>query len=241
MADKGFDERIYTRIGLDDLVTFGVFSLKEKGKEATFEDLVVECFRLFPKRFGLVGYPMYPDSALVNKSWLRCRTDKHLIDGSAAKGFRLTPAGLEVVQRTLFLLKDSKGQAALGKAKEEERSRASKFVQHVEDSSAFKKYAEESESGISDFELRDVLLGTMQTEPEVLLDSANQLRAYAKAKERDDLDRFLEYVEGEVARRFTKSSGGTRYEGGMNKRRLKSGALDAEADKPEKDNQVTRS
>jgi hypothetical protein len=235
LAGKGFDERVYTRIGLDDLVTFGVFSLKEKGKEATFENLVVECFGLFPKRFGLVGYPMYPDSALVNKSWLRCRTDKHLIDGSAAKGFRLTPIGLEVVKKTLALLKDSRGQVALGRVKEEERSRASKFVRHVQNSAAFRKYAETGGSQISDFELRDVLLGTMQTEPEVLLDSALQLKAYAKAKERDDLVRFLEYVEGEVARRFTRFSDAPRYEGGMNRKRSKPRISDVEIDKPERD------
>lgn len=209
------------KIGIDDLVTLGVFSLNDRGKEATFENLVVECFDLFPKRFALVGYPMFPDSALVNKSWLRCRTDKHLIDGSAAKGFKVTTTGLGIVQKTLFQLKDTMGQVAIGKAKDEERSRASKFVQHVEDSTAFEKYAKNAnDPDISDFELRDVLLGTMQTEVDVLLDTAEQLKVYAKAKGREDIIRFIDHVEREIARRFQEAGSASNYAGGMNKRKV---------------------
>ena len=215
-------EAAYMKIGLDDLVTYAVFSLKEKGKEATFENLVVECYSLFPKRFSLVGYPMYPDSALVNKSWLRCRTDKRLIDGSAAKGFKLTPAGIEVVEKTSFLLKDRTGQATIGKMKEEERSRASKFVQHIENSIAYKKYlSNQTLSAITDFELRDILLGTMQTDIDVLLDNASRLETYARTKERKDLVDFVDLVRTEVTRRYAPQGQEKPYEGGMNRRRTK--------------------
>lgn len=229
-ANSPYSEANYMRIGLDDLVTFAVFSLNDKKIEATFENLVVECFRLFPKRFSLVGYPTYPDSALVNKSWLRCRTDKRLIDGSAAKGFKLTSAGLELAEKTSFLLNAKGNQTTIGKLKEEERSRASKFVQHVENSEAYKKYlADKTSPGITDFQMRDLLLGTMQTDSDVLLDNAEQLENYSKMKERQDLVKFMDFIKTEATKRYALPDQAKPYMGGMNKRRTKAVNRSAEA------------
>ena len=98
--EETFDARIYKNIPYDDLLIFALYSIIQKNLDPNFENLVVECYTLFPERFGLPGYiEKYPDSAQVEKSWLRCRTDKRLITGNKAQGFELTARGIETVQK----------------------------------------------------------------------------------------------------------------------------------------------
>jgi hypothetical protein len=87
--------KLYSDISLDELVTYSIFVLLEEKTEATFENIVAKCFEFFPEKFSLIGYPQWPDSTRVNKSWLRCRTDFKYIKGSVKNGFTLTSKGLE--------------------------------------------------------------------------------------------------------------------------------------------------
>lgn len=91
----------YESIDLDSLVTYAVWLIEQKNETCTFERIVEECFTLFPDKFSLFGYPHWPDSARVNKSWLRCRTDKGLIKGKVKTGFELTEKGLRLVEDLL--------------------------------------------------------------------------------------------------------------------------------------------
>ena len=84
---------LYIRVTYDDLIVFALDELTNEGIPPIFENLVAKAFELFPKRFQLPGYPQWPDSSLVEKSWLRCRPDKGLINGSKSKGFVLTQKG----------------------------------------------------------------------------------------------------------------------------------------------------
>jgi len=210
------------RIGLDDLSTYAVFSLTQSGKEATFENLVARCFELFPQRFALVGYPNYPDATVVNNSCWRCRSDRHWIEGSAAKGFKVTASGLNIVEKVARLLKTPTTSQMVSRAKEETRSRASKFLRHIAKSEAYKKYLlNPVDPKITDFELRDLLLGTLQTEPEILLENVAQFIEYATIKPDANgkvLD-FLGYVKKEVSIRFVSLRTKRQFVGGM-KRRL---------------------
>src|SRR5207247_5386767 len=93
-----FAPGIYTRVALNDLVTYAVYHLSQSKNEITAEDIVAACFLLFPNRFALNGYPHWPDSTVVNKRWVDCR-DKGFITGSTARGFTLTPKGLELAEK----------------------------------------------------------------------------------------------------------------------------------------------
>lgn len=220
MKKDKFNEYIYTQIGYDDLVTYSLFSLIKKGKDPTFENLVVECFELFPKRFSLVGYSMYPDSALVNKSWLRCRTDKNLIAGSTAKGFKLTSEGVEIAEKVSHLLKDSDSKPTINKMKSDERTRAGRFVGHVENSNAYRKYCNKDIDNITEFDVRDLLLGTMQTEPRILRENLDKLREYASIYERHDIIELLRCIEKYLQDKFGFEEREAGYKGGMNKKKI---------------------
>ena len=94
-----YSSKVYHDISLDELVTYCVFLLHEENTEATFENIVAKCFDLFPDKFSLFGYPQWPDSSRVNKSWLRCRTDFKYIAGTVKTGFKVTSNGLDIVEK----------------------------------------------------------------------------------------------------------------------------------------------
>ncbi len=138
-----FLPEIYTPIALNDLVTYSVYFLSQAGSEITAEDIVAACYRLFPERFQLRGYPEWPDSTVVNKRWVDCR-DKGLLQGSTATGFSLTPKGLELAEKTAAILageRRSFKNPRTSKVGGEMRTRAGRFVKSLESSDAFKFFS----------------------------------------------------------------------------------------------------
>ncbi len=96
-----FDEELYARIAINDLIIFAIHSIKRKGRECGFEDLVSECFRLFPKTFVFSKYPKWPDSRKLDRP-LRDLRRKGLVKGKPKTIFSLTAKGkkksLEIVK-----------------------------------------------------------------------------------------------------------------------------------------------
>lgn len=137
-----FDENIYSKVGLNDLVTYAVYYLSESRSEITAEDIVAACFLMFPKRFSLRGYADWPDSTVVNKRWVDCR-DKRLISGNTANGFKLTPNGLELAEKTNKVLKGERpafSTRSTKRVRTEMRTRAGRFVKAIEESDAYKGF-----------------------------------------------------------------------------------------------------
>ncbi len=54
------NSKLYSDISLNDLATNCVYLVYNEKKEATFEDIVIKCFKLFPDKLSLVGYSQYP-------------------------------------------------------------------------------------------------------------------------------------------------------------------------------------
>lgn len=96
-----FDEELYTKIAINDLIIFAIHSIKGKDKECGFEDLVSECFRLFPKTFAFLKHPKWPDSRKLDRP-LRDLRRKSLVKGGPQAAFALTNKGkkksLEIVK-----------------------------------------------------------------------------------------------------------------------------------------------
>jgi hypothetical protein len=214
-----FDPEIYTRVALNDLVTYAVYHLSQSKNEITAEDIVAACFLLFPNRFALNGYPYWPDSTVVNKRWVDCR-DKGFITGSTARGFTLTPKGLELAEKAGKTLT---GKRPLFRPQQQDkvrahiRTRAGRFVRSLEESDAFKAYRRDGEgAAISEFDFRSMLLCTMESSPSTLRNNLEQFKQHATLSNREDLIKFLDVC----ARRFmhllaTTSSGSEKYSGGM--------------------------
>jgi len=98
---KPFPEKAYMDIPLSDLVLYAVFSLETKKVETTFENIVAECFELFPKKFSLHGYPEYPDANRVRREIQRLEGTlsspgiEKLVDGNMKTSYRITEKGLK--------------------------------------------------------------------------------------------------------------------------------------------------
>lgn len=195
----------YEQISYDDLVTYVVYRLTAgngPNAQTTFEDIVAEAFKLFPKRFSLRGYPQWPDSAVVNKSWLRSRTDKKYIVGSVKDGFRLTQRGLEVAERTGRQLKRApvKGSRII---KSELRTRSGRLLRSVERTQSYQEFMKAGNvTNMTEYDLADVLLALPDTPPSRLTGNLEQFRDAARLYDRQDVQNFLNALESQFSDRL---------------------------------------
>lgn len=210
---------LYRDISLDELVTYSIFLLQEEEKEATFENIVAKCFELFPEKFSLIGYPQWPDSARVNKSWLRCRTDFKYIKGSVKSGFTLTSKGLEVVERIQKRLKRPVSEKFIvSKKKARERSKEEKFINELEKSEVFKRYLiDHEQTEISHFEFCDMLYCTLESSAKALKENLYKLKEYAQRLNRREALNFLIFAEKKFSHLLKDKIEDKEFSGGMNK------------------------
>ena len=223
--DTSFNAKIYKNISYDDLLVFALYSLIQRGLDANFENLVVECYSLFPERFGLPGYiEKYPDSAQVDKSWLRCRTDKRFITGNKAHGFELTTRGIEVVQKTQRKLgKKSVDSKILLSIKGDRRTKTGRLVKQLEENKLFKEFGKlGTNTVISDYEFCDLIYSTLDTLPETRRKNLQQLKDSVQDYNRNDMLDFLTYCESKfIHLLFSDKDKGREYVGGMMKSKVK--------------------
>jgi hypothetical protein len=201
-------------------MVFALQDLIQEGMMPTFENLVAHAFELFPERFGLPGYPHYPDSLQVNRCWVRCRTDKRLIEGSASKGFKLTLRGLEVARKTARRLgMEEEELSKISRTKERRLGRVEIFVKHVEDSNAFRIYKEIGDlSRVSDYEFASMLRCPLDAPKRVLVENLEILISACQELKRQDLVFFLKRCR-EAFKNLLKEPGEGEFAGGMLKRR----------------------
>lgn len=58
---ESFEEAKYENIDLDHLMMYAIGRLAKISVDLSFENAVVASFKLFPKKFSLLGFPNYPD------------------------------------------------------------------------------------------------------------------------------------------------------------------------------------
>ena len=92
MKRKSFDEDIYRRVRINDLILLGIHSVNERRKGCTFEGLVKECFDLFPGTFRFSDLSQWPDARKLDRP-LRTLRRKGLIVGHPQTVFTLTVLG----------------------------------------------------------------------------------------------------------------------------------------------------
>lgn len=196
----------YENISYDDLITYVVFQLTsrdESSRSTIFEDIVAEAFRLFPRRFSLRGYPQWPDSAVVNKSWLRCRTDKKLISGSVKDGFKLTPSGLKVADSVSRKLNQKPDPDFGGGLRSELRTQAGRLIRSLENSRQYREYKENGDvDSYTDYDLSELLLALPDSPSSRLRTNLAHFRDTAELYQRVDVIEFLDRLESRFALRL---------------------------------------
>jgi hypothetical protein len=199
---------------IDELVVYCVYRILRRGEECTFERLVAECFTLYPREFCLRGYEHWPDSARVNKAWLRCRTDRGWMTGSVKDGFRLTSEGEKVALK----IESDLGAGSYTEMSRPTRAsraasaRAEGLVATIRQTSAFVRYKRESSAfKITEMELRSLLGATMETPPRVLRETINAYRNAANEAGDNEVGEFLSFCLRNMSRILNPSAWGTRH------------------------------
>jgi hypothetical protein len=209
-SKRGFEPAQYLDLSQDHLVAVALWFLLHEKKETSFENLVAEAYLSFPKRFQLEGYPQWPNAHVVGKAWVRCRTDKKWMTGSASAGFELTPFGERVAEKILSKLQSKKS----GKATERRGSRqtiSARVVLAVESSPAYAKYKSGDVGSISEYEFCELLYCTLESTPETVNKNFEVVRQNVSEYGRKDLFNFLDELKARFAGRFV----GKRSRGGL--------------------------
>lgn len=197
-----YDPEIYTKISLDHLITFCVRSILDSGEECTFERLVYEAFTNFPKKFGLLRYPNWPDSARVNKSWLRCRTDFGYIVGSAKEGFRLTEQGKRIAENAKRRLVETKIQQKDGIFSHDSGKTREKYeavLKQIRINPLFQSYINDPiNNEFDEMKLRLLLNCTMETPIRVLRQNIKYFINIAKTYGDSEVIKFLNKCENAI-------------------------------------------
>lgn len=92
-----YNEEIYRKIPAAHLIIFGIYSVIEKNEKCTFEELIKECFTLFPRAFRFSHYSQWPDSRKLDRP-LRLLRNKKLITGKPKTSFFLTKDGKKMAE-----------------------------------------------------------------------------------------------------------------------------------------------
>jgi len=209
-SKRGFKPQQYLDISQDHLVVVALWFLLDDKRQGSFENLVAESFLSFPARFQLEGYPDWPNAHVIGKAWVRCRTDKKWISGSAAEGFSLTALGEQIVMKTLKQL-GAEVSARLPQRRGSRQTISSRVVLRLEGSPAFHTYRNSGVAAVSEFDFCDLLYCTLGTTPEVLEKNLSVVSQEADAFGRRDLVDFLDALKVQFSSKLT----GKRVRGGL--------------------------
>jgi len=92
MKKKVFNQDLYRKASINDLILFCINSLNSKKDKCTFEKLIKECYTFFPQVFGLQSLKKWPDSRKLDRP-LRTLRKRKLIKGNPRVLFSLTSLG----------------------------------------------------------------------------------------------------------------------------------------------------
>ena len=110
VKEKGkiaFDEELYRKLSITNLILFGIYSVNSKQKKCTFEILMKKCFTLFPRAFSFGQFSRWPDSRKLDRP-LRTLRKRKLIQGNPGTFFSLTDPGRKTVKDVVRILTQKK-------------------------------------------------------------------------------------------------------------------------------------
>lgn len=209
-STQKYKEEIYTQIKTQDLITFGIYSVTKQGETCTFERLVAECFQNFPKVFGFMRYPNWPDSLKFDRA-LRTLREKGLIVGGAGGKYSpgeisLTKFGEKIAKETEAILINQKIILTPKKLKPSGRSIDDKLIQYLKDSPQVKKFlSSRDEFSISEPEFRNILRCTLETPERVLKQNLEYFKNLANLYNEQQLLDFLLFCEKKFIKRSNSS------------------------------------
>ena len=102
-----FEEEVYKKLGINQLILFGIYSVLLKQEKCTFEKLMEKCFNLFPGAFSFDQFPQWPDARKLDRP-LRALRKRKLIKGDPTTFFVLTGSGEKIAKELTRILTQKK-------------------------------------------------------------------------------------------------------------------------------------
>lgn len=189
-----FDRKMYTKIKVQDLILFGIYSVINNNETCTFERLVAECFRRFPKVFGFKRYPSWPDSLKFDRP-LRTLREEGLIVGTVRDHFELTEFGRKTAENVQSIL-ENKVTIVSRKVTTKGRSVDDKLIEYIKESELFKRFLNNSlEFTLSDSEFRSFLRCTLETPKRIIKQNLKYYKNVANSYNENQILQFLSFCE----------------------------------------------
>lgn len=190
---KPFDDAKYENVDLDHLVMYVMSQLDKIGADLSFENAVVAAFRIFPKKFSLLGFPSCPDAKRVHDCLFRCAfRAKQWLGGKTRQGFTITDRSKIFIQEAENLLAGVLSQKA--KATSQTR-RKELLLAEVVSSPGYTKYKTGKGDSITEADVCFLLQATLDSSRETLRRNLDSLRTFAKELRRRDIGSFLNWLE----------------------------------------------
>lgn len=167
----------YEILDKDRLVLFAVNCLESRQMEPTFDKIVVAVFKLFPKKFSLIGFPEYPDGRTIYYCvYNHCTLDKKWLLGNVQSAFKVTERGKYFFDETVKMLEGKIVSTRMHLTSP--RRKETTFIAILKKSSAYKKFLQGDEQLISESELLEAM----------------RVRSNSKALAQTNLMKYFEYA-----------------------------------------------
>lgn len=194
---EGYDETAYKRIGLENLILLSVYLVMGKGETCTFERLVAECFKKFPKMFAFKRYPEWPDSSRLGRP-LRKLREKGFIVGTVKDHFALTEFGKHLAQHIEKELEAT--EVSTTRFKKDRvlgiRSADDRIVAYLTTNPLFDAFRTNPSSfEISEQEFRNLLRCTLETPLRIIKQNLEYYKKIAQSYDEKLLTEFLSLCE----------------------------------------------
>jgi len=188
-----YSEEIYQKIPTSHLIVFGIYSIFQKKGKCTFEKLIEQCFRSFPKAFSFSRHPKWPDSLKFDRT-LRKLREQGLVVGNPNTLFSLTRFGEGVAKNTAQNLKTGLFKKVI--IEKPKRDAEINWIHNLKKSGAFQRFLKKKRGfTITNMELRNLLHCTLETPLRVVKQNLIYSLNLAKEFKEKTLIQFLKLCQ----------------------------------------------
>jgi hypothetical protein len=187
----------YLALDKDRLALFAVGFLEARRIEPTFDKIVATAFRLFPKKFSLIGFPEYPDGRTIYYCvYNHCTLTKKWLSGNIQSGFKITDRGKYFLDETKKMLegkiKVTRKYSTVAKRKE------LTFLKLLKKTEAYKKFKSGKQERITQPEILDALK-TQYNSKDLVEKHLKKYLEYARRINDLDAKRFLHFLKRRIS------------------------------------------
>lgn len=186
----------YIPLDKDRLVLFTVNELESRRIEPTFDKITVATFKLFPKKFSLIGFPEYPDGRTIYYcAYNHCTLDKKWLIGNVQSAFKITERGRYFLDETRKMLE---GKIVSTRTHQTSpRRKETTFISILKKTRAYEKYLRNKSELIAISEFLEALRVPSDSKPLIEANLTKYLE-YAHRINDTSVVKFLEFAKDKL-------------------------------------------